>query len=501
MAAMDQLPFLAVDEDGLEQGTISEVEPGPELGASSGSTKRRFAWPAAATLASLALASTLLVVVRNGQHGGTVATPPAPRASSGLSNVVSFVAADVAAGPVRKAPWQCSADGDDCRDTQCCSNSGSQCYVKNKYWASCNATCDSERPGADGKTWSCDKLGERAPPACSWEGENCTASKCCRREGFKCFAHDATWASCSDDCAKLQKFKVGGKPWSCKVLGGSQGVHFVEPVKRHPAATSLFCFTVVTPLGVVAPGVKAGYEQELLTMMKAQNLSIFGCDASRVYQGARVQRGGWQSVVNTDIFISVWQKVQADGVYKAHSWTAKVDADAVFLPDRLRAHLVSLSPPAETPLYLHNIKFRFHFMGALEVLSTKAVDTFLANAAECAKHLGNNGGEDFFTMQCLDAMNVGHMTDFSLLDDKYTHGKGWNLFDVNPCANPAIVAFHPYKAVNSWLGCYKVAMGVQKPTDFVGCNYRWHGDACSLNSPHQHNPGDMKPSDGIVFRK
>jgi len=128
-------------------------------------------------------------------------------------------------------------------------------------------------------------------------------------------------------------------------------------------------------------------------------------------------------------------------------------------------------------------------------------DTFLASATECAKHLGKNGGEDFFTMQCLDAMNVGHMTDFSLLDDKYTHGKGWNLFDVNPCTNPAVVAFHPYKAVNSWMGCHKVAMGIQHPTDFVGCANRWHGDACSLSSQRQHSPGDMKPSDGIVFRK
>lgn len=75
--------------------------------------------------------------------------------------------------------------------------------------------------------------------------------------------------------------------------------------------------------------------------------------------------------------------------------TAQADVDAVFFPDRLRTHLVGLGPPADTPLYLHNINFRFHFMGALEVLSTKAVDVLLANFADCAKNLGRNGGEDF----------------------------------------------------------------------------------------------------------
>jgi len=265
------------------------------------------------------------------------------------------------------------------------------------------------------------------------------------------------------------------------------------------ANTSLFCFTVVTPAGVVAHGVQPGYEQELLQMMKANAWGIFACDASQVYQGARAQKGEWHSVINTDIFVKVWHEVQKEGLYKAHDWTVKVDADAVFFPDRLRTHLVDLRPPKDTAMYLHNIKFHFRFQGALEVISTKAVDIFLANANACAEHIGSMGGEDFFTMECLDGMGVGHMTDFSLLSDKYAHGAGWNLFDVNPCFEQAFVAFHPYKAVNSWTGCHKVSTRTQLPTDFVGCNYRWHGEACSLNGNVTHPGGG--PNDGIVFRK
>mmetsp|Transcript_91993 Transcript_91993/g.297622 ORF Transcript_91993/g.297622 Transcript_91993/m.297622 type:complete len:491 (+) Transcript_91993:70-1542(+) len=486
--AQEQQQFLVAD-DTLDMSSDCDA-PRP--------SKWRGRLAAASAAAVLVATGTALVVlaVRRPTAGLSV--------GGGATTAAVVVLAEL--GPVTKLPWDCSADGADCRTTQCCSNPGSQCYVKNKYWAACNATCSTGqlRGDKDGQPWSCAALGERAPPACSWEGENCAVSKCCRRSGFQCFAKDDNWASCSDDCSKLSGSDPMGHPWTCKVLGRSQGAHYVQPViEAVPlAATSLFCFTVVTPQGVVAPGVKPGYEQELVGMMKEQGVGIFSCDAAEVYEGVRVARGSWQSVVNTDIFVSIWQKVQADGIYSKHAWTVKVDADAVFLPDRLRTHLMSLRPPSATALYLQNIDFRFHFMGALEVLSSKAVDIFVASAHECAKHLGSNGGEDFFTMQCLDSMGVGHMTDYSLLDDKYTHGQGWNLYDVNPCSNPATVAFHPYKAVNSWQGCHKVALGAQKPEDFVGCQYRWEGDACSLTSIHQHSGTDAaKATDGIIFRK
>merc|ERR1711920_130355 len=158
-------------------------------------------------------------------------------------------------------------------------------------------------------------------------------------------------------------------------------------------------------------------------------------------------------IKNTDVFAKVWDDVKGGGEYLKHSWTVKVDADAVFSPDRLRIKLQKyIKPPPQTALYFHNIDFKFNFMGALEVMSKEAVDIFLNGVDDCLKHIGTDGGEDYFTMQCLDALGVGHMSDFSLLDDKYTHGHGWNLFDVGPCTHQSIVAFHPYKHVNSWMG-------------------------------------------------
>lgn len=39
----------------------------------------------------------------------------------------------------------CTLDGDDCRSSRCCAKPGSSCFVKNKHWASCNETCQTNR--------------------------------------------------------------------------------------------------------------------------------------------------------------------------------------------------------------------------------------------------------------------------------------------------------------------------------------------------------------------
>jgi len=47
--------------------------------------------------------------------------------------------------PQRVDENQCTWDGDDCRASRCCAKAGSRCYVKNHHWASCNETCHSHR--------------------------------------------------------------------------------------------------------------------------------------------------------------------------------------------------------------------------------------------------------------------------------------------------------------------------------------------------------------------
>jgi len=332
------------------------------------------------------------------------------------------------------------------------------------------------------------------PPApdtgCSWEGEDCTNTKCCRRQGFTCWKEDEKWAGCGDTCENMMKYNPG-TTWDCTVLGEAYQLPVIAPAVGAAAGNTLFCFVVVTPAGVVAPGVKPGYESLVIDAIKPHKAGIFGCDHNAIYQGKTVTTGDWKSVVNTDIFLAVWDQVLQEGAYKNFDWTVKVDVDCVFFPERLKQHLIAAKPPADTAMYFKNIDFKFGFMGSLEVLSKKAVDVFLAGKASCDKHIGSEGGEDLFTMQCLDALGVGHMTDSTLLDDKYTHGEGWHLFDVDPCKDASHVAYHPYKAVNSWMGCYDIATGVMETGVFVGCNARFPDDACSLGSTLSHSNGGV----------
>lgn len=334
-----------------------------------------------------------------------------------------------------------------------------------------------------------------APVECSWEGENCLQTQCCKRVGMTCWEKmPNVWGGCSSSCEELTKF---GGDWTCAGLGPAKTPKALLPVAAAPPAVTLFCFMVITPQGICPPGVKEGYEQQLVDAIRTAKASVFACDASNIFEGKRSTEGEWKSIKNTEVFAQVWRQVQADGKYLQHDWTVKVDADAVFIPDRLKMHIASMKPPPGEPVYLHNIDFKFHFMGALEVMTKAAADKLIQNIDLCLQHIGSNGGEDIFTMECLDAIDVGYMEDDSLLDDKYSSPEHFNLFDVDRCHNDAIVAFHPYKAVNSWMGCLKVANGEVKTTQFTSCVHRWEGEACSLSGTLDH-PGKVDPGTGIV---
>merc|ERR1719270_1715533 len=98
----------------------------------------------------------------------------------------------------------------------------------------------------------------------------------------------------------------------------------------------------------------------------------------------------------------------------------------------------------------------------------------------------------------LDALHVAHMDDFSLLADKYAGPDNFNLFDVDFCNDPTIAAFHPFKARHSWMGCYRVAMGMVQTGQFTSCEHRWEGEACSLTSELDHPGVHEEPGTGIV---
>jgi hypothetical protein len=271
---------------------------------------------------------------------------------------------------------------------------------------------------------------------------------------MKCFIKDDGFAGC--------KFKTE-EGWSADTIGEFRGWHQVEkeaPAGQPTLGTTLYCIVVKSP----NPRVDEG---GLVAQMQQNGWSVFGCDANKVMNGGAAPRakeataGGWNSVANTDIFVTIWDQIIAEGQWKNFDWTVKVDPDAVFFPDRLRQHLGKLRAPAGSAVYIKNCDFKFGFMGSLEIFSMKATELFSLNGAQCKNKIGHEGGEDFYMMTCMDALGVKTMKDASILNDKYTSTATLNLGDVSPCSNGWTASFHPYRSAGVWMNCHNAASGAR----------------------------------------
>lgn len=363
----------------------------------------------------------------------------------------------------------CSAPGEDCTKTKCCSMArgalGMKCVEKMKYWATC---MDSFNKTAM-KDWSGKTLGPRAfqkgtpgsdgdrPKSelgCSWAGVECTGTKLCCNNGFTCNRKDKTFAGCvqTNQVSTWSEEPIPlPEGWSGELLGGSRGEYQIEPVAEGEdmAGTTFYCIMAVLPDSA---------EIELLWKAKENGGSIFACNASSVYRAWQTNMAGWDtgdsgaSVVNTAVFLKVMDYVKEDGLYLNYDWTIKVDADCVFLPDRLRSHLWGLRPPPNTPIYVKNNHLEGlgnnGFLGAIEVFSQEAMKKFMDHARSCEQYLGTNSGEDGFFKGCMDAIGVGFMMDSNMFKPD---------FDPATCTNGMHAAYHPIKYPSHWQRCWDLA--------------------------------------------
>lgn len=328
------------------------------------------------------------------------------------------------------AASRCSAPGEDCRQPGECCMQGMQCYVKDSSWAACQAVCDA------GRGWDCTKLGSRTPMRTpgAWAGEDCTLVKKCNNPQNRCVQKDSISAYCT------QEVPVG---WSGEVLGGSLEEHAVAAAvaDQRVAATTLFCFMAVLP------GSK---EEGLRQEAEMSKGSIYGCDLHQVYDSypaPLVSKNDWNSYANTDSFVKVWHHVFAEALWRRAAWTVKVDPDTVFLPHRLRAHLLALKPLAEKPIYIKNTELAFGFYGSIEVISHAAVANLELTYVDCRRTMPGISGEDGWMKGCLDAVGVGYMTDINTLRTPHS----------TSCTDHTRVAFHPLKERKGWASCWRSA--------------------------------------------
>jgi len=293
-------------------------------------------------------------------------------------------------------------------------------------------------------------LGDRTPfPAgCSWPGADCSEQNTCCSLGYQCARKDEFWAACVQTQAGDKQLPVP-EGWNGTILGQwRQEYEATMPEASVLSGTTLFCFMAVLP---------GSPEMALVDTMQSRKASIFGCEGYKIYHSTKSQYATWntgeKTLVNTDTFIKIWKHVKKDGEYLKHDWTVKVDADCVWFPSRLRAHIDGMKAPAYTRIYLKNALPRYTnggFLGAIEIFSKTAIETYLDNDDECVKHIGTKSGEDGFLKDCLDALGVGYLRDDTILNPSP---------NVAPCQMVEFVAYHPLKTPDNWTACYDLAAG------------------------------------------
>jgi len=217
-------------------------------------------------------------------------------------------------------------------------------------------------------------------------------------------------------------------------------------------------------------------EVALMELAKRSKTSIFACDASDVFHSWQSAKSGWDTgeatLTNTDVFINVWDQVHEAGSFMDYDWTVKVDADAVLIPDRLRGHITGLRVPPNRAIYLKNNAMdpglgNNGFLGAVEVFSKNAVETYLDNKEGCRQTLGIQAGEDGFFKGCMDALGVGFMVDANLFNPDLSPGA---------CINGNRAAFHPLKDPVNWQCCIDLINGKKHNVVYGKCDLGYNLD-------------------------
>mmetsp|Transcript_51845 Transcript_51845/g.146110 ORF Transcript_51845/g.146110 Transcript_51845/m.146110 type:complete len:548 (+) Transcript_51845:42-1685(+) len=237
----------------------------------------------------------------------------------------------------------------------------------------------------------------------------------------------------------------------------------------HP---SLFCWLLM---------LKYTSEVDLVKAQFNSRGGIFSCDEHTVYSDYRIELGryisgilfestpfgttrnssrnneGW--LLNSALFVRVWDRIIKDGRYAFHDWVVKVDPDTVFFAYRLKWHLKEM--PQDELCYVSNRvddSGPRTLLGGIEVFSSKSITRFGNRKHLCAAAWDLTGTpvqrtkEDSFMESCMDKLGVERHEDPELLHDGSP--------DRPPkCVGAWTVAYHPFKEPDVWLDCVHSATG------------------------------------------
>jgi len=209
-----------------------------------------------------------------------------------------------------------------------------------------------------------------------------------------------------------------------------------------------------------------------MKMQIQRKVGIFACEEQAVLSDSKIDLGHgvitWViaplgagvgmdgTAANTQIFVNAWNALGHDGRFKEHEFVVKADPDAVVIPERLKARV---APHSGQKVYFQNCDLSSKFpgshdypmmYGALEIYSREAFGAFLGGQSRCMSGVDWHAmGEDKFMGKCLNMLGAAPIGDFGLLQDARCWG--------SDCNNKGAVAYHDFKSVQGWLGCWRKA--------------------------------------------
>jgi len=164
----------------------------------------------------------------------------------------------------------------------------------------------------------------------------------------------------------------------------------------------------------------------------------------------------------TEDFVEVWSYLSEDGRFLNHQWTAKVDPDAVFFPDRLRHILEPHTHRPDWSFYMTNCnKFGPPVLyNPIEAFSRAALRTFFRDRQRCFDLLPwHIMAEAEFMSRCMGMLGVNYIYADNLLSD-------WRCVH-SPCSDGIKAAYYNYSDASptgSWFRCWHESTGGDSDT-------------------------------------
>lgn len=135
--------------------------------------------------------------------------------------------------------WElCAKRLGNCHLSRCCQSTLDECYQKDGEYAECReqGTCVGKTDPETNIPWLCSVL--HPPTSCTYDWQECTASKCCVSAGFTCREKTDTFARCLRVCPD----PADAEPYSCAMHDKARTCAAGSPdrtPKPHEHATGL----------------------------------------------------------------------------------------------------------------------------------------------------------------------------------------------------------------------------------------------------------------------